>query len=684
MRIQAARLQLPVSTNGSFPDLGLREALMGRTTPFDEELPPLDSTGLRSGPARPVFFFVTGDGCPGLWYNRIRKMKRKGRNGMEKQLSKGRTGRRILLSVVVGFFLFVLPGLLSPAGAKGKLDTWEQVREAFRGAAEAGQSTLSFTLDGNLLREVSEDNSLMWYWGARGGAADFTWSWSSDGRVKVGELQGFDCPWREVKDALEYVAAVREMRSAQESRFTVLCGEELYALLSGSSQEAWELRLAAGLKTFDIVYTNEGKKSLEYRGCVYWQGGFARANSEAETLAAMERMGREGYDAFAVSTDRDTWDRLSSNGFERLNTLASLAFIEAEMSYYEEACLLIWEREGSPVFYPGYEIARAVSAGREDRLPERLQETLAAARAMLKGVEGTGAETALAIHDLLCRHVTYTVDESTDEDDRCVGAILNGKANCDGYADAYALLCALKGIQVRLWQGDDLNWEDPLDDTGHLWNLVLLDGVWRSTDVTWDDQDSGEISWMFYNIGTDRMRVYYTYLADLLPAGMLETTDLLDRPVPEFHTGSGDEVIAAVRTAGAMDKRRLILWMTEELFREYRSESQLIWKWMSLGGIMDGQVTYSDRDRRVEIRNAVWNDGSVYIGEADTEKELTAALKSAAGDGASQVRLYLGETLYDAFRRNGQIAWEWADRGGYRSDGISYSDEQRQLIWTAP
>nr|MCR4877110.1 hypothetical protein [Clostridiales bacterium] len=468
---------------------------------------------------------------------------------MEKQLNKGRKGRRILLPVMVGFFLFVLPVLLSPAGAKGKLETWEQVRDAFRGATEAGQSTLSFTLGKNLLNEVSADNSLMWYWGARGGAADFTWSWSSDGRVKAEKLQGYDCPFREVNDAREYVAAVGEMRAAQEIRFTVLCGGELYALLTGNSQEAYGLRLSAGLKNYEIVYTNEGKMSLEYRGCEYWTGGFARVTSEAELLEAMERLGREGYDAFALAADQDTWERLSANGWVRLHTLASFAFIEAEMTYYEEARVMMWEREGASVFFPGYEIARAVSAGREDRLSTRLQETLTAARAMLKGIDGTETDMALAIHDRLCDHVTYTVDESTDEDDRCVGAILNGQANCDGYADAYALLCALKGIEVRLWQGDDLNWEDPLDDADHLWNLVRLDNVWRSTDVTWDDQGNGEISWIFYNIGTDRMRDHYTYLSDLLPAGMLEVTDLLDRPVPEFHVESGDAVVEAVRTA---------------------------------------------------------------------------------------------------------------------------------------
>ncbi len=43
MRIQTARLRLPVETNGAFPDLGLRSSLLGEDTRFGEELPPMEN-----------------------------------------------------------------------------------------------------------------------------------------------------------------------------------------------------------------------------------------------------------------------------------------------------------------------------------------------------------------------------------------------------------------------------------------------------------------------------------------------------------------------------------------------------------------------------------------------------------------------------------------------------------------
>lgn len=44
MRIQTARLSLPVKNNSGFPDLGLRSHLLGSSTRFEEELPPMETT----------------------------------------------------------------------------------------------------------------------------------------------------------------------------------------------------------------------------------------------------------------------------------------------------------------------------------------------------------------------------------------------------------------------------------------------------------------------------------------------------------------------------------------------------------------------------------------------------------------------------------------------------------------
>lgn len=56
------------------------------------------------------------------------------------------------------------------------------------------------------------------------------------------------------------------------------------------------------------------------------------------------------------------------------------------------------------------------------------------------------------------------------------GLLLNGMAVCSGYASAFKLFMALKGIPCEYVQND-----------GHAWNLVQLNNEWYHVDVTWDD-----------------------------------------------------------------------------------------------------------------------------------------------------------------------------------------------------
>ena len=56
------------------------------------------------------------------------------------------------------------------------------------------------------------------------------------------------------------------------------------------------------------------------------------------------------------------------------------------------------------------------------------------------------------------------------------GAIVNGAAVCQGYAEAYSCLLALAGVNNTVITGED-----------HVWNAVQLDSEWYNADVTWDD-----------------------------------------------------------------------------------------------------------------------------------------------------------------------------------------------------
>ena len=62
------------------------------------------------------------------------------------------------------------------------------------------------------------------------------------------------------------------------------------------------------------------------------------------------------------------------------------------------------------------------------------------------------------------------------------GALVDGKAVCEGYARAFQLLCNKANIDSVLLSGI-------ADSDNHAWNGVKIGGDWYQIDVTWDDVD---------------------------------------------------------------------------------------------------------------------------------------------------------------------------------------------------
>lgn len=88
-------------------------------------------------------------------------------------------------------------------------------------------------------------------------------------------------------------------------------------------------------------------------------------------------------------------------------------------------------------------------------------------------------ESVKYIHDELIDMTDYTLtggEYIRDAD----GALLNGKALCEGYSKAFAYVCQLIGIEANCVIGT-------ASGGAHMWNFVKLDGEWYHMDVTFDD-----------------------------------------------------------------------------------------------------------------------------------------------------------------------------------------------------
>ncbi len=102
-------------------------------------------------------------------------------------------------------------------------------------------------------------------------------------------------------------------------------------------------------------------------------------------------------------------------------------------------------------------------------------------------VEGVSDEfeCELILHDALASRITYT--SGADNAHNSYGAVVEGLAVCEGYAEALQYLLLRSGIQSFIVTGASIN-PSTGNSEGHAWNLVRIDGEYYHTDLTWDDQ----------------------------------------------------------------------------------------------------------------------------------------------------------------------------------------------------
>ena len=576
------------------------------------------------------------------------------------------------LTVLLTVFVLLL---FSSSASAAWADSWEEVERILTLALENGEKAPTFTLSGKLLAEMKQDANRFRVAAARAGFRSVAWTWWTDGRVEITEMEPFGSPVNMAGNKDELFAAVRKMREQGEKDFVLLLDPSLYASLMADRAETKALLLEAGLFGWGTEYHSDSTCCLEYVSCTYWNGTVCRVNSEKELSSRMQEYAAAGQNSFAFLLDSGTWSAMMASDSERLRALETSVSVRGDAcSYYSELRLLVYHDEDASIYYPGYAILCAVRAGKEDRLPPIWKATLLSARQMVSSVHGTDEEMALSIHDMLCRHITYRIDDTTDSDDCCVGAVLNGEANCDGYSDAFLLLCGLKGIPVRLIDGDARRVSTPNEDPAHMWNLILLNGLWRGVDVTWDDSGNG-ISYENYNMGWDRMLENYRFITVFMPDNMLRTTDLKDRPVPEFRVKDVDGVCDALRQAAETHRTQAVLWLEEQLYDEYRSHENPVWKWLDLAGV-EGRVSYSDSERKLIISDITPLGADVMTGTADSESGIIGLMRSASG--ARELRAYLSPGLYSRYRDEDSPVWKWLDLAGIEGS-VSYSDTFRRV-----
>lgn len=131
----------------------------------------------------------------------------------------------------------------------------------------------------------------------------------------------------------------------------------------------------------------------------------------------------------------------------------------------------------------------------------------------------------LFLHDTLldnCEYEKNSEENSSWKLHTVYGALTQGKAVCDGYADSMQLLLAGAGIRATILTGS-------AEGELHAWNAANIDSEWYCLDPTWDDSGDETSRYLYFNLTSAKMAEDHT-LSPLY-------TELSD----EEFTGDGGE-----------------------------------------------------------------------------------------------------------------------------------------------
>ena len=129
---------------------------------------------------------------------------------------------------------------------------------------------------------------------------------------------------------------------------------------------------------------------------------------------------------------------------------------------------------------------------------EAVGEALLAVKNEIISDDMTDEQKVRKIHDYIISHCEYALDGEVTYFSTAQVVLQEGKAQCQGYSEAFAALCLLSGVECRVISG---NSTFGFGEGAHAWCQVRIAYIWYHIDVTWDDpipDEPGMIRYDFY------------------------------------------------------------------------------------------------------------------------------------------------------------------------------------------
>lgn len=168
--------------------------------------------------------------------------------------------------------------------------------------------------------------------------------------------------------------------------------------------------------------------------------------------------------------------------------------------------------------YPGTRVANAYLSGNTNSLtPAEKQLYNVAVGIVNEALKNDNViNREYHIFEEIMRRTTYLTGDMSNQPRfvTAIGALVDGKANCQGYTDAFYMLGRMCGLNVGRMSGT-------AGGGGHAWNTITFeDGKTYCVDVTWDDNnDSLHLSsYIYFNAPVEIMQVTHSWDPSLAPA----------------------------------------------------------------------------------------------------------------------------------------------------------------------
>ena len=170
--------------------------------------------------------------------------------------------------------------------------------------------------------------------------------------------------------------------------------------------------------------------------------------------------------------------------------------------------------------YPGAKVEYAYRTGNTSILSndEKKLYNLAIKIVNEASRQPTELQKELYLHEVITERVSYYTTNTNENAPRhctALGALLDGRANCQGYSDAFYMLGRMAGFKVDRMSGK-------ANRNPHVWNTIDFgDGRIYAVDVTFDDPSftdgSNYNSYIYFNAPLEILQATHTWEAAYNP-----------------------------------------------------------------------------------------------------------------------------------------------------------------------